>query len=67
MRIVEAMKGNIEKYKNNYIVIFSKTLISDPLIQDNINVRTFMAKCRKDEDDYISNCLDFFFYNWSET
>lgn len=67
LRIAEAMKGNVEKCKNNYIIIFSKTLIPDPLIQDNINVRTFMAKCRKDEDGQISNCLNFFFYNWSET
>lgn len=63
-KIASVMQG--EQCKKNYIVIFSRSVITDPLIQENINTRTFMAKCYRDEKERISNCLNFFFYNLRE-
>uniref|UniRef100_A0A1A9UKE8 PurM-like N-terminal domain-containing protein n=1 Tax=Glossina austeni TaxID=7395 RepID=A0A1A9UKE8_GLOAU len=48
-KIASVMQG--EQCKKNYIVIFSRSIISDPLIQENINTHTFMAKCYRDEKE----------------
>ncbi|MCR3756122.1 MAG: putative transcriptional regulator YqeI [Sodalis sp. Psp] len=65
LRITEAMTENID-CTNNYIIIFSKMVIPYHLIQNNINVRTFMAKSRREDNGYISHYLNFFFYNRDE-
>ncbi|MDQ1237467.1 MAG: winged helix-turn-helix domain-containing protein [Wigglesworthia glossinidia] len=63
-KVASVMQG--EHCKKNYIVIFSRSIVADPLIQENINTRTFMAKCYRDEKERISNCLNFFFYKSRE-
>lgn len=65
VHVKQAMIGNIDSCKSKYIVIFAKTTVPDANVLDSINIRTFMAKCRRESDGELSNCLNFYFYNWS--
>lgn len=59
--IQRAMAGNIEQCDIHDKVLFSRTSAT---VQDGINRRTFLAKCEQDGRGKLTECLNFYFYNW---
>ncbi|TCV95239.1 winged helix-turn-helix domain-containing protein [Biostraticola tofi] len=59
------MKDNIDRCQPNSALLFSKTQAADKWVQDNINIRIFMAKCQKDRNGDLTRCLNYFLYNWT--
>ncbi|NDL63459.1 winged helix-turn-helix domain-containing protein [Acerihabitans arboris] len=61
--IQRAMAGNIERCDGNDMVVFSRTAAAAQ-IRNSINQRAFLAKCARDADGKLTDCLNFYFYNW---
>ncbi len=64
--IQRTMIGNIEQCNDRDIVLFSRTAVTNPTVKENLNRRTFLAKCARDARGALSDCLNFYFYNWGE-
>lgn len=65
-RIPNAMAGNIDQCTDRDVVLFSRTTQVNPQIKQQINRRTFLAKCEKDARGQLTDCLNFYFYNWED-
>lgn len=61
--IQRAMVGNIGRCDARDKVLFYRTSVAPPL-ENGINRRTFLAKCGQDASGKLTDCLNFYFYNW---
>ncbi len=66
VQLRQVMKGNIEKCSAHHFILFSHNIVTNTMVRNGINQRNYMAKCARDAKGNISNCLNFYFYNWDE-
>ncbi len=63
-RVQRTMIDNIDSCDDRHIVMFSRTAVANPRMREQINRRTFLAKCEKNARGALSECQNFYFYNW---